>query len=798
MDIASLPLPESFIHACQERGIRTLYPPQADCISKGLLEGKNLLISIPTASGKTLLAEMAMWAQIAGGGKCLYIVPLRALASEKFEEFSKKREIRVGIATGDLDRTDDYLGRNDIIVATSEKTDSLLRNRTIWLSQITCMVLDEVHLIGSENRGATLEMLITKLRFTRPELQIIALSATIGNPHQLAEWLDATLISSTWRPVDLRQGVYYNGSIKFRDGERPIKGVTRHDDLNLCLDTLEEGGQCLVFVSSRRNAEGFAKKAAGALKTGTPDTRELAERLRSVREKNEDNLLEDCVARGVAFHHAGLIRQERGIIEEGFRKGYIEVLAATPTLAAGLNLPARRVIIRDYSRFSAGLGMVPIPVMEYHQMAGRAGRPHLDPYGEAVLLAKDLTGVERLFETFIDAQPERISSQCAEDDSICAHLLSIIASGFATSHEELISFMERTFYIYQHPKSRTITRVISDATRFLINAGMIIETGGILSSTLLGNLVSRLYISPTSAFLILKTLQKDTSPSLTGILHLICVLPDMQKLYVRSSDNQLIRNFLFKHGETLILPPPFEKEEEENWLAGLKTALVLTDWAEEVTEKDIEARYNIGAGDLYNVIESGKWLLHATERLVASQIPEMREQIGNLAVRVYHGIKPELLPLIKLRNIGRVRARKLYNSGYPDPKALKDAGLSRISRIIGTGYARQVFEEITGEKREGGLLNDVNKEDQITEELTDIPGIGKKIADKLKNAGILTVSDLLRSDETTLAEIIGSSRTQKILAAYHKNAEDNNKQDNYEAGTRRDKKTGQSLIGDFA
>ncbi|HPP78416.1 DEAD/DEAH box helicase, partial [Methanospirillum sp.] len=182
MDIASLPLPEPFIRACQAKGIRTLYPPQAECIRHGLLEGKNLLISIPTASGKTLLAEMAMWSRIAAGGKCLYIVPLRALASEKYDEFSKKGGIRVGIATGDFDRTDAYLGENDIIVATSEKTDSLLRNRTPWLSKITCIVLDEVHLIGSENRGATLEMVITKLRFTNPGMQIIGLSATIGNP----------------------------------------------------------------------------------------------------------------------------------------------------------------------------------------------------------------------------------------------------------------------------------------------------------------------------------------------------------------------------------------------------------------------------------------------------------------------------------------------------------------------------------------------------------------------------------------------------------------------------------------
>jgi len=764
MDIASLPLPESFIRACQAKGIRSLYPPQAECIRHGLLEGKNLLISIPTASGKTLLAEMAMWSRIAAGGKCLYIVPLRALASEKYDEFSKKGGIRVGIATGDFDRTDAYLGENDIIVATSEKTDSLLRNRTPWLSKITCIVLDEVHLIGSENRGATLEMVITKLRYTNPDMQIIGLSATIGNPAELAEWLDAALVTSTWRPVDLRQGVYYNGKIRFSDSERPVPGKTRHDDLNLCLDTIEEGGQCLVFVSSRRNAEGFAKKAAGALKTGSPDSKALAEELRRLRARDEGNVLADCVERGAAFHHAGLMRQERAIIEEGFRNGYIEVIAATPTLAAGLNLPARRVIIRDYSRFSSGLGMVPIPVGEYHQMAGRAGRPHLDPYGEAVLLAKNAENVERLFETFIDAEPERIESQCVDDASLCAHILSLIATGFARDQDTLASFMERTFYFHQHPKTRSLPRLVSDAILFLTTAGMVHEGQNTLSATPLGSLVSRLYLNPCTARLILDCLQSCRAPTLIGLLHVICVSPDMQRLYLKSADSQLLRTFLFKHTDDLMLPIPFNQEEEELWLSGLKTALVLNDWADELSEGMIEERYGIGAGDLYNIIDSGKWLLHGTERLVSVEMPEMGGIIRTLAARVHHGVKPELLPLVALRNIGRVRARSLYNAGYPDPEAVARAGLPPIARILGEAIARQVIDDITGAKKSPNQMdNGYTREGP--ELLTDIPGIGKKMAEKLHNAGILSVADLLNADEMILSDILGATRARKILAS---------------------------------
>ena len=131
---------------------------------------------------------MAMQKEISDGGKCLYIVPLKALAAEKYEDFSEK-EVKVGIATGDPDQRDEYLGRYDIIVATSEKTDSLLRNRSEWLKRVSLLVVDEIHLIGDPSRGATLEMVIAKLRYQNPSMQIIGLSATMGNPEELAKWL---------------------------------------------------------------------------------------------------------------------------------------------------------------------------------------------------------------------------------------------------------------------------------------------------------------------------------------------------------------------------------------------------------------------------------------------------------------------------------------------------------------------------------------------------------------------------------------------------------------------------------
>lgn len=181
--IRELDIPEDIIGFYEDSGIKELYPPQAEAIEMGLLEKKNLLAAIPTASGKTLLAELAMIKAIREGGKALYIVPLRALASEKFERFRELAPfgIKVGISTGDLDSRADWLGANDIIVATSEKTDSLLRNGTSWMDEITNVVVDEVHLLDSKNRGPTLEVTITKLMRLNPDAQVLALSATVGN-----------------------------------------------------------------------------------------------------------------------------------------------------------------------------------------------------------------------------------------------------------------------------------------------------------------------------------------------------------------------------------------------------------------------------------------------------------------------------------------------------------------------------------------------------------------------------------------------------------------------------------------
>jgi len=203
-----------------KKDIEKLRPGQEKAVKNGLLQGESLLICTPTASGKTLIAELAGIKTIMEGkGKVIYIVPLKALATEKFKEFKRRYDkmIKVALSIGDFDSSDDYLLNYDLIITTSEKLDSLMRHRAPWLKYIKVVIIDEIHLLNDISRGPTLEIIITLLKELLKDVQIIGLSATIGNPKELASWLNATLVEDNWRPVKLHKGIYLNGEIEFEE-----------------------------------------------------------------------------------------------------------------------------------------------------------------------------------------------------------------------------------------------------------------------------------------------------------------------------------------------------------------------------------------------------------------------------------------------------------------------------------------------------------------------------------------------------------------------------------------------------
>jgi Superfamily II helicase len=705
MKIADLDLPEALRDFYQKTGLLELHPPQAAAVERGLLNGKSILAAIPTASGKTLLAEMAMLKSISNGGKAIYIVPLKSLASEKYDRFMqfeklpiKEGGVRIGIATGDYESKGEYLGEKDIIVVTSEKTDSLLRNGASWMNHLSVVVADEVHLIDSANRGPTLEVTLTKLMKINPVIQVLALSATIGNARDLAKWLKAELVHSDWRPTKLREGVFFGKAITFSDSDdKLILDMIESDGvLSIVADTLKNSCQCLVFANSRKSSESIAKDLSKLVSKELSNeekvqTNIISQDVMRYAESDTCRKLAVCVSQGVAFHHAGLKGEHRRIVEDAFRKNIIKVIACTPTLAAGLNLPARRVIIRDFKRFENNSGNKPIPVLEYKQMAGRAGRPRLDPYGESILIAKTHSEFEELFNRYIYGKPEIIYSRLGTRPAIRAHILSIIATDFCRSRDDIQQFMNGTFFAHTRDNAdEELKIIINDILDFLLKEEMIEQNSvGSFRATKLGILTSKLYIDPLSTSQIvhgLKRYQKMKKDNVFGLLHLICSTNDVRKRDLRKDDWSLTMDYVNEHISDFLVDVPDVNEDTEIkfFLKEIKAAALVDKWINESSEDEITSSFNVGPGDIRDVMDSCTWLMHGTAEI--SRLFGMNKSAKmarELEVRIEYGINHELLDLVELTGVGRARARKLYDAGFTSREKLKDAKLEAVASIPG-------------------------------------------------------------------------------------------------------------------
>ncbi|MCL2476129.1 DEAD/DEAH box helicase [Candidatus Bathycorpusculum sp.] len=745
MKISELNVPQSVREVLQAQGICELFPPQADCIREGVLEGKNILLASPTASGKTLIAELCALKHILeGGGKAIYLCPLRALASEKFEEFKKYTSIQkpngtkvsVGISTGDFDTADNWLAKYDVIVTTNEKADSLLRHRAEWMDSISAVIVDEIHLLNEAGRGPTLEIVLARLMQYNANIQILALSATVNNVDEIAGWLNAKYIVTSWRPINLKEGVILQDEIQYKDGEnRKIEQETRFTVINMVLNTLRNGGQALIFASTRKNAVSSAKQVASHMdkilipKTGSKIVKKsLEEQTKSVLEKEAHKILEsgertqigeelaDLVRNGVAYHHAGLPGAQRTIIEQGFKDRKIKVLTATPTLAWGVNLPARTVIIQDYRRFEAGLGNYPIPVLDYKQMAGRAGRPKYDKFGESVIVAKTADESDFVMENYVLAKPERIWSRLAVEKILRTHVLSTIASDYAHTEEGIYEFFRKTFYAYQYDV-KAIQNVIAKILRFLHDEEMICVMGDDIVATKLGKRISELYIDPLSGIIIRDALQTKP-PVLTefSLLQLIAHTPDMGPImrpYQREMEK--LTDTLEEHQQELLVETPSQRDYigYADFLGEVKMAMVLNAWIEETSEDRLLERFNVQPGDLYRTIESAKWLLHAVERLapvIANKNKEVTDLSNELVERVSMGIKRELMPIVTLEGVGRVRGRIIFNAGFQTVEDLKRASIEELTALpsVGPRLAKKIKEQVGG----------YDKKDEWEEDLT--------------------------------------------------------------------------------
>ena len=690
----STPLPHQVKEVLKKRGIKALNPAQAAALENGLLEGKNMLITSPTASGKTLIAEIGMVNHLLShGGKAVYVTPLRALTSEKAREFKVWEDIglRVGQTSGDYDTDDAYLEDFDIIVTTYEKLDSLWRHRAKWLNEVSYIVLDELHYMNDGDRGPVIETVAIR---AKRKGTVLALSATVGNSEEIAKWLNAKLVNVSWRPVPLKEGVLYKAGreivIEYKDGE--TKKIRGEDPIiSYSLDVIFKGGQVLIFRSSRKNAETIAKKLAERMAFVKLDKQALEDYARKIMDAEsggtaEKEALATLVKHGLAYHHAGLSRELREIVEDAFRNRVLKAIAATPTLAAGVNLPAKTVIIADITRFNRKVigYREEISVTEYKQMAGRAGRPGYDVEGEAIVYVKDPEELEYVKTRFWKSDIEPITSKLGSESAFYSFILSALSSEGSMSGEELLKFAKESLL-----PDVLVKKYLNEGLEWLSEKGFIENIEGKVSLTKLGARVADLYINPITANVLREALENAEEDCDVAYFHAMAYSPDGPTVQLTKGEAESMLDDL---DCDLYLSEPYDELEYENYLSALKVAFIVRDWIEEKDEDYILNKYGIGSGDLRTIIDTMDWLTYSTYHLAkVLELKERYDYLEKLHMRVKEGVKEELIQLVRVSGIGRKRARLLYDAGIKKPEDIV-MNPQKVKSLLGPTIGEKVLK----------------------------------------------------------------------------------------------------------
>ena len=735
MKIEKLDLEPKVIDFLKSEGYEELFEPQEQSVKAGLFdEKKNFLITIPTASGKTLIAMLAILSHLSKHKtKVVYLTPLRALTSEKFEEFKKLeklnlgRKIKIALSTGDSKEKKEKLEDADVIFLTNESMDANMAFQKDWIYDIGLVVSDEIHLIGDNTRGPTLEIILTRFKsgfIGKNPPKIIGLSATISNSDELADWLNCELVESTFRRVPLSEAVYSRHIITNQDREETEgnfaknRQESRHPKawIGLGLDTVAEKHQCLIFAMTRKNAVAWAKEAGlDVVKELKPNQKKELEKIskKILPKEDYDNTkltseLAKTVKNGTAFHHAGLDQRCRTIIENAFKNRHIKLLTATPTLAAGVNLPARRVVIPSVMRYTNN-GLEKISILEYKQMCGRAGRPQYDDMGESIIIAKGYP--DEILEHYVDGEPEPLESKTLdEDSSLRINLLGFIytASKFnPTSYEKIIKFFSQTFAAYQLSDDSVLEKKVTKQLEKLKEYGMITDENG-FEPTKFGIRIFYLRIDPETAFDMTGYIEdylRGTKHTF-GILYMITNLHEFYSQYPIPDKYQGDMDDLIDPNEKLYRNQEFSREY------CFKSLLILYKWIDAMTYQDMSDHFDAEPGDIFYIKENAKnlvyifteiikfWRDYAKEnkqKKIVSEYQSLIDESDLLKLQIQHGVPEKYLELVKIKQIGRVRAQILYKNGFKNRLDLEKAKIEKLAKIdkIGLIIANNIKAELT-------------------------------------------------------------------------------------------------------
>jgi len=657
--------------------IEELNPAQQAVIDAGFLDDpENFIIAIPTASGKTLLGVMAALSTILKGGKVVYAVPLLSIQNEKvkeFEEFSKH-----GIKVGK------HPSSSDLAVMVFESYDALTRFSWNTLSEVDLLIVDEFHMIGEYSRGPTIECAITRSRTLNPTMRVIALSATLQNMEELSTWLRARVVEHDYRPVPLFKEVLNCEEYGTKNKNDVI--------LRILKDSMDESSQALVFVSTRRFTESLANYLAGKIKRIIPkekkkDFKTVAEKILDVPRRRGSLPTEvclklaECAENGMAFHHAGLFDRQKEIIEEEFRAGNLLMITATPSLMYGVNLPSKNVVIRDYTRWTSQ-GPQPIPVFDYLQMSGRAGRPGYDREGYSYLIGKTLPEAEQLQYQYIYGDVEATNSRLLENrDAVFRQIISQVAAGMAKNLEELMEFFKDTFSGFQMTHSEfsslfasdTLEYQVKEALDFLMEHGMIQAVPDGLRATAFGMLIAKSNYTVQTAVRLKEFARSGGEFDMSRLVYEICRTPDLIPISLKGRKSRdPVRERLNRAGLFVV-----DVGNEE------ATAATLMEWMDERSEYEIENAFNVYAASTRRAAYEASLLVkfHRDICQILSIYTGL-DAMETLSARLYYGVKEELLPLVVgIKRLGRRRARALVDAFGTDLRYVSREELLRIEGI---------------------------------------------------------------------------------------------------------------------
>lgn len=658
--------------------IKKFNPAQKAVIESGYLEDKsNYIISIPTASGKTVLGILPALKTILNGGKAIYAAPLLSIQNEKVKEFKAFEEH--GIKVGK------HPSNSDLSVMVFESFDALTRFSWNVLREVDTLIIDEFHMIGEYSRGPTLESAITRAKIINPSLRIIALSATLKNIDEIEQWLDGKTVEHNYRPVPLNKEVLDAEMFNTKNKNDVIVKIVEK--------AIEDNSQALSFVSTRRFTESLATYVAKKIDKKT--TKEQKQKFKQVADKllevpkKKGSLptttclkLAEAAEKGVVFHHAGLFNEQKEIIEDEFRNGNILMITATPSLMYGVNLPSKYVVIRDHTRWTSN-GPASIPVFDYEQMSGRAGRPQYDDVGYSYLVAKTMDEAFDLEARYVNGEIELTNSKLIDNkDAIYKQIIAQIASSLSKNLDDLNDFFGKTLYGFQMKNNPSMSMFAQDslnwelesALEFLLQNGIIRATPEGLKTTDFGNLIAKSNYAVETAVKIKEYVSTMEKLNPAEMIYALAETPDLPLISFKGRKSKdPVRDKLSECG---LFAVDIGNPEA--------TAVSLIEWIDERNEYEIENAYNVySASTRRSAYEASRLVKFAKNTLEVLGNYSNLKDMDYLSARLYYGVKEDIIPLVVgVKRLGRKRARLLMKT-FGDN--LSEASEKELQKVEGIG-----------------------------------------------------------------------------------------------------------------